>query len=44
MASFWRVMKGTIGAGRCFAGLHQLYQRTQRVLLGPREQLIYRFA
>ena len=27
---FWRVMKDTIGAGRCFPDLHLLYQRTRR--------------
>ena len=26
---FWRVLKDTIGAGRCFANLHLLYQRTR---------------
>src|SRR5262249_41682357 len=29
---FWRVMKDCIGAGRCFADLHLLYQRTRQVL------------
>jgi hypothetical protein len=37
-------MKDTIGAGRCFDDLHQLYQRTRRVLLTHQEQPIYRFA
>jgi hypothetical protein len=30
---FWRVMKDCIGAGRCFADLHLLYQRTRQVLM-----------
>src|SRR5262245_55413182 len=30
---FWRVMKDTIGAGRCCPDLHQLSQRTRRVLM-----------
>src|SRR5438067_3317720 len=30
---FWRVMKDRIGAGRCFADLHQLYRRTRQVLM-----------
>jgi hypothetical protein len=29
IAGFWRVMKGAISARRCFADLHQLYQRTR---------------
>jgi hypothetical protein len=41
---FWRVMKDTVGAGRCFDALHQLYQRTRRVLLTHQEQPIYRFS
>jgi len=41
---FWRVMKDVIGAGRCFGELHQLYQRTRRVLLTHHEHPIYRFA
>ena len=40
---FWRVMKGTIGAGRCFDTLQCLYQRTRRVLLTHQEQPIYHF-
>ena len=40
---FWRVMKDTIGAGRCFADLQQLYQRTRRVLIGHQERPIYAF-
>jgi len=41
---FWRVMKDTIGAGRYFDELHQLYQRTRRVLLTHQEQPIYHFS
>jgi hypothetical protein len=37
---FWRVMKDTIGAGRCFPDLLQLYQRTRRVLMAHQERLI----
>ncbi len=44
IAGFWRVMQETIGAGRCFAALHQLYHRTRRVLLTHQEQPIYRCA
>jgi transposase len=40
---FWRVMKDTIGAGRCFPDLHQLYQRTRRVLMAHQERPIYEF-
>ena len=40
---FWRVMKDTIGAGRCFPALQQLYQRTRQVLLAHQEQPIYKF-
>jgi hypothetical protein len=40
---FWRVMKDTIGAGRCFPDLHQLYQRTRRVLMAHQERPIYAF-
>jgi transposase len=40
---FWRVMKDRIGAGRCFPDLHQLYQRTRRVLMGHQERPIYTF-
>ena len=32
---FWRVMKDTIGAGRCFPALHQLYHRTPPGAHGP---------
>ena len=40
---FWRVMKDAIGAGRCFADLHQLYQRTRQVLMAHQERPIYEF-
>lgn len=40
---FWRVMKDTIGAGRCFGDLQQLYQRTRRVLMTHQERPIYTF-
>ena len=40
---FWRVMKDRIGAGRCFGGLHQLYQRTRQVLMAHQERPIYAF-
>jgi transposase len=40
---FWRVMKGTIGAGRCVSDLQQLYQRTRQVLMAHQERPIYKF-
>jgi transposase len=40
---FWRVMKDRIGAGRCFPDLHQLYQRTRRVLMAQPERPIFEF-
>ena len=40
---FWRVMKDCIGAGRCFANLHLLYQRTRQVLMAHQERPIYEF-
>src|SRR5437763_1091486 len=40
---FCRVMKGTIGAGRCFGALQELYQRTRRVLMTHQERPIYAF-
>jgi len=40
---FWRVMKDTIGAGRCFGNLQQLYQRTRWVLMVHQERPIYEF-
>ena len=40
---FWRVMKDTIGAGRCFGNLQQLYQRTRRGLMVHQERPIYAF-
>jgi DDE superfamily endonuclease len=43
IAGFWRVMKDRIGAGRCFPALHQLYQRTRRVLMAHQERPIYAF-
>ncbi len=40
---FWRVMKDTIGAGRCCPDLLQLSQRTRRVLMAHQERPIYEF-
>src|SRR5438105_9813296 len=40
---FWRVMKDTIGAGRCFGDLPQLYKRTRQVLMAHQERPIYEF-
>jgi len=40
---FWRVMKDTIGAGRCFSNLQQLYQRTRQVLMAHQERPISKF-
>jgi transposase len=40
---FWRVRKDTIGAGRCFPALHQLYQRTREVLMAHQARPIYEF-
>jgi transposase len=40
---FWRVMKDTIGAGRCFADLPRVYQRTRQVLMTHQERPIYAF-
>jgi hypothetical protein len=40
---FWRVMKEVIGAGRCFANLPLLYQRTRQVLMAHQERPIYEF-
>jgi transposase len=40
---FWRAMKDTIGAGRCFADLPLLYQRTRQVLMAHHERPIYEF-
>jgi transposase len=40
---FWRVMKDTIGAGRCFPDLLQLSQRTRHVLRAHQERPIYAF-
>jgi len=33
----------TIGAGRCFGDLQQLYQRTRQVLMAHQERPIYAF-
>jgi hypothetical protein len=44
MEGFWRTIKGTIGARRCFSDLHQLYTRTRRVLMTHQEQPIYAFS
>jgi hypothetical protein len=38
---FWWVMKDTIGAGRCVANLHLLFQRTRQVLRAHQECPIY---
>ena len=43
IAGFWRVMKEAIGAGRCFANLQRLYQRTRQVLMAHQERPIYKF-
>ena len=40
---FWRVMKDAVGAGRSFADLHRLYQRTRQVLMAHQERPIYEF-
>ena len=40
---FWRVMKDTIGAGRCLSQLAQLYPRTRQVLRAHQERPIYAF-
>jgi hypothetical protein len=40
---FWRVMKDTIGAGRCCVDLPLLYQRTRQVLMAHHERPIYEF-
>ena len=40
---FWRVMKDAIGAGRGFADLHRLYQRTRQVLMAHQARPIYEF-
>jgi hypothetical protein len=40
---FWRVMKDTIGAGRCCADLHLFYQRTHQVLMAHHERPISTF-
>jgi transposase len=43
LEGFWRVMKDAIGAGRCFADLQRLYQRTRQVLMRHQERPIYEF-
>jgi hypothetical protein len=43
IAGFWRVMKDRIGAGRGFADLPQLSQRTRHVLMAHQERPIYAF-
>ncbi len=43
MATFRKTEKEGIGAGRCFADLHQLYQRTRQVLMAHQERPIYAF-
>jgi hypothetical protein len=43
LEGFWRVMQDDIGAGRCFATLHLLYQRTRQVLMAHQERPIYAF-
>ena len=43
LEGFWRVLKEKIGAGRCFPDLHQLSQRTRRVLMDPHERPLYAF-
>jgi hypothetical protein len=40
---FWRVLKDGMGAGRCFANLHLLYQRTRQVRMAHQERPIYEF-
>ena len=37
----WRVLKDAIGAGRGFADLHQLHQRTRQVLMAHQERPIW---
>jgi hypothetical protein len=43
LEGFWRVMKDRIGAGRWFPDLHQLYQRTRRVLTDHQARPISEF-
>jgi hypothetical protein len=43
IAGFWRVMKDTIGAGRCFGDLPQLDKRTRQVLMAHQERPISAF-
>jgi len=39
----WRVMKDTIGAGRCFGDLQQVDQRARQVLMAHQERPMYAF-
>lgn len=41
---FIKQTKDTIGAGRCFADLHLLYQRTRQVLMAHHERPIFTFS
>jgi transposase len=43
LEGFWRVMKGAIGAGRCFGNLPLFDQRTRQVLMAHHERPIYEF-
>ena len=43
LEGFWRVMKATIGAGRCCSALQPLYWRTRQVLMAHQERPIYAF-
>src|SRR5262245_58627851 len=43
LEGFWRVLKEKIGTGRCFPDLHQLSQRTRRVLMDHHERPLYAF-
>ena len=38
---FWRAMQDTIGAGRCCADVHRVYQRTRQVLMAHRKRPIF---
>jgi hypothetical protein len=41
MEGFWQRMKEVMGAGRCFANLQQLYERTRQVLMAHQERPMY---
>jgi transposase len=43
IAGVWRVMKDTIGAGRCLSDLQQRSQRTRQVLIAHQERPMYAF-